>query len=68
MCWCHEYEWTINRADEYMVREKPDGCWYTISPHDVIALIQASSNRGEINVSIVTYCNGGETFARIEFV
>lgn len=68
MCWCDEYEFTINRADEYMVREKPDGHWYVISPHDVVALIQASINRGEVDVSVASYNDRGHSFINVRFI
>ncbi len=68
MCWCNEYEFTINRVDEYMVREKLRGHWYVISPRDVVALIQASINRGEVDVSVATYGDREHSFARVRFI
>ena len=40
MCWCDEYDFTINRADEYMVKEKATQQWYVIAPPDVIKAIE----------------------------
>ena len=51
MCWyCYEYEFTINRADEYMVREKPDGRWYSATPDVILALIKVAIKRGDVYI------------------
>ena len=50
MCWCDEYEFTINRADEYMVREKPDGRWYIASPNVITTLIEVAIKRGDVYI------------------
>ena len=66
MCWCDEYEFTINRADEYMVRKKPDGRWYIASPGVIIALIEAAIKRGD--VSIYRTLNELEGFDSVDLV
>lgn len=39
MCWCDEYNFTINRGDEFMVQKKGDGPWFSITPPDLIKII-----------------------------
>ena len=50
MCYCDDYEFTINRADEYMVKKKSETYWYVISPEDVWNMIQRELNAGNIKV------------------
>ena len=67
MCWwCAEYEFTINRADEYTVRKRPDGRWYSASPNVVLGLIEAAIKRGD--VYIYRTLNELEGFDSVDFV
>ncbi len=63
MCWCDEYEFTINRADDYMIRRKSDGKWYSIDPDNFMRLIEKAFDDG-----LITITNTTDNFYQIETI
>jgi len=51
MCYCDEWEFTINRADEFMVGEKATALWYVISPEELWELISLSLRNDILEVT-----------------
>ena len=50
MCYCNEYEFTINRADEFMVMEKTENQWYNIDPETLVKLIKHNLNNDVLKI------------------
>jgi len=48
MCYCDDWEFSIDRADEFMVSKKNSGKWFVISPPDLWELIEISLRQGII--------------------
>ena len=48
MCYCDEFEFTINRADQFMIRDKSGDKWICIAPPDLWKLVEIGREKGII--------------------
>lgn len=61
---CDNYDFTINRADQFMVSKKSVGTFYNIDPEDLWKLIEMGLNKGILNK---VWVSDDEMFTEVSF-